>query len=181
MNQVKLEETLNKVNVDYEIYNDIIDSIRKSYCEKLDTLVISFNNKVIVEEADDSTLEKFLFQFGVEIYQLSSKLEQIGMKEDISKIVYKEIYNTSYLNSREKDGEKKNKLTVAELVAIAEQSSNYECIVNMLYDRLYSEMKIKISSANEIVSSIRKVITRRMQQDSFSFSDSNCNNLPNVL
>ena len=169
MNYSGIEVSVKEVDSNYEICELVSKPILDSYCGELDKLVNDFNTIAVVNEADDSQLEKLLFTFGVVIYNLGSRLEGVGLKEDISKILYKEAYNTAYLNGKGLVGEK-NKPTVAELTSMAEQQSKTEQITNIIYDRVYSEMKTKLSSAIELVNSIRKIITRRMQDNNFDNS-----------
>lgn len=166
MNYSDIENSVKEVDSNYEVCELVSRPILDSYCGELDELVNDFNIRAVVNEADDSQLEKFLFTFGVVIYNLGSRLEGVGLKEDISKILYKEAYNTAYLNGKGLVGEK-NKPTVAELTSMAEQQSKTEQIINIIYDRVYSEMKTKLNSAIELVNSIRKIITRRMQDNNF--------------
>ncbi len=167
MNYPDIESYASKVDSDYQICEEMSKPILDSYCGDLDKLVYDFNANAVIKEADNSQLERFLFTFGVEIYNLGSKLESVGLKEDISKVLYKEAYNTAYLDAKGLVGDK-NKPTVAELTSIAEQATKNEIIVNTIYDRVYSEMKTKLNSAVEIVASIRKIISRRMQEFDFS-------------
>lgn len=173
----KLEDVMESVQDSFSEYNDILSPIIRSYSGDMDSLINEFNNEVILREASNDTLESFLFRFGVQIYQLSSKIEEVGMKEDISKVVSKEVYNKAYLNKSAEAEEKKVKLTVAQLTAMSEQEAKYESLVNMIYDRLYSEMKLKLNAAIDIVNSIRKIISRRMQEFdlSNSFTDTQLN------
>lgn len=166
MTYQQISDVIKNVDSDYTVCEDVAKPILDSYCGELDNLVNDFNLAAVVNEADDFQLENFLFKFGVAIYALGSKLESVGLKEDISKILYKEKYNEAYLSNKG-FGDDKKKPTVAELTSLAEQESKHEIVVNMIYDRVYSEMKTKLSSAIELVNSIRKIITRRMQDNSF--------------
>lgn len=166
----ELKDALKEVDDNYLIYEDITNSILTTYVGDLDELMQDFNADAIQGDADDRLLEKYLFELGNQLYFLSSKIEQLGIKEDISKLLFKEAYNLQYLSSREKDAEKKNKLTVAELTAIAENNSREQQIVNILYSRIYSQIKLKMNAAYDLVNSIRKIITRRMQEQNLSFS-----------
>ena len=163
-------EAFKNVNDNTLIYEDITKNIVNEYVGDLDELIRDFNADVVQGDADDRILEKYLFELGNKLYFLSEKLEQVGIRDDISKMLYKEEYNTQYLANREKDSDKKNKLTVAELTAIAETNSKEHQIINSLYSRVYSQIKMRMSAGYDLVSSIRKIITKRMQDQNLSFS-----------
>ncbi len=165
-----IDRTLKLVDDTTLVYEDITNKIVEAYIGDLDELIKDFNEDAVEKDADDRTLEKYLFELGSKLYFLSAKLEQIGIKDDISKMIYKEEYNLQYLANREKDSDKKNKLTVAELTAIAESLSKEKQVVNSLYSRIYSQIKMRMSAGYDLVSSIRKIITKRMQDQSLSFT-----------
>lgn len=166
----EFKDALQDVDNTYLIYEDITNKIIEEYVGDLDELMDDFNEDAVKGDADDKTLEKYLFELGNKLYFLSSKLEQVGIKDDLSKMIYKEEYNFHYLANREKDSERKNKLTVSELTAIAETNSKQQQIVNNLYSRVYSQIKMRMTAGYDMVNSIRKIITRRMQDQNLSFS-----------
>jgi hypothetical protein len=80
----------------------------------------------------------------------------------------KEVYNRAYLNNQIKDSEKKNKTTVAENQAVAEQESQYESVISLIYEHAYKIVKFKIDAAKDMVGTLRKIISRRMQEEQLS-------------
>ena len=52
---------------------------------------------------------------------------------------YIEAYNNAYLGNQLKDSEKKNKTTVAENTAVAEQSTVNESAINTIYNAAYGK------------------------------------------
>lgn len=107
---------------------------------------------------------------------MGDRLENIGIKADLSDAARKEVYNKAYLNNQVKDVEKKNKTTVAECQAVAEEASKYETIVNSIYERAYKIIKYKIDAANKLIDVIRKVITKRMNDDTVNYQLSRVSN-----
>ena len=167
---MSIQNKMNAMESDSLVYDNITSKVIEAYVGDLDRLIQDFNADAVDSDIDDRTLEKYLLELGNKLYFLSAKLEKIGVKEDVSKLLYKEVYNSSYLSNREKDSERKNKLTVAELTAIAESESKQEQIVNILYARIYSQIKMRMTAAYDLINSIRKIITRRMQDKSMSMS-----------
>ena len=76
-----------------------------------------------------------------------------------------------------KDSERKNKTTVAENQAVAEQESQYEAVVSSIYDHAYKMVKFKIDAAKDMVNTLRKIISRRMQEQQLaSFGNNKISN-----
>ena len=82
--------------------------------------------------------------------------EQLGIKDDIARAVYKEMYHTSR-DSLEKG-------TVSDKDSLAELASQQEALVSVCYKRAYSIVKAKVTAAQEIMSSVKKIISRRMSE-----------------
>ena len=165
-------ESMNEVftstedNVQY--FTDISDTLVKSYTSDMDTLMSDLYTDCIKNDASDMILEKYLLELNNMLYFLGSKLETIGIKEDLSKLASKESYNNAYLRNRLKDAEQRNKTTVAELTALAEDASKYETVLNSLYSRVYKQLKFKMDAGYDMVNSLRKIITKRMQDQSLA-------------
>lgn len=146
-----------------EYYINICNSLVSEYAAGLDELMNKFYNDCVVSEASDQELEKYLFELNTNVYFLSAKLESTGIKQDLSKIAMKESYNLEYLDAKFKAETAKIKTTVAELSSIAEEKSKYDTVLNSLYSRVYSTIKSKIDACYDTISSIRKIISKRMQ------------------
>ena len=92
----------------------------------------------------------------VYIYYASAMQEQLGIRDDISKAVYKEIYHTARASQ--------DKGTIADKDDLAQLKSQQEYITNVCYNRAYKIVKSKVESAQEILSSCKKIISRRMTE-----------------
>lgn len=153
-------------NVAY--FTAISDELVSSYTSDLDQLMSDLYEDCIKKDASDRILEKYLLELNNMLYFLGGKLETVGIKEDLSKMAAKECYNDAYLKNRLKDSENRNKTTVAELTALAEESSRYEAVLNSLYSRVYKQIKFKMDAGYDMVNTIRKIITKRMQDQSLA-------------
>ena len=90
------------------------------------------------------------------IYFAGGMCEQLGIRDDISKSLWKEIYHT-----------KRNELergTVADKDSLAELASQQEQLTNICYNRAYRIMKSKVENAQELMSSCKKVLSRRLAE-----------------
>jgi len=154
----KLSNTKHKVEEDSAQLQAIVDDIVKPYVEDLDKY-IAFVRDVLKDGENPPTaqeLDDFCMNISVFIYYASGMQEQLGIKDDISKAIYREMYNT--VRDNQTSG------TVADKDTIAELSSQTEYLTSVLYKRAYSIVKAKVAAAQEILSSVKKVISRRIQE-----------------
>ncbi len=163
-----MDEVFSSTEDNVQYFTDISDNLVKSYTSDMDSLMSDLYTDCIQNDASDKVLEKYLLELNNMLYFLGSKLETIGIKEDLSKLASKESYNNAYLRNRLKDAEQRNKTTVAELTALAEDASKYETVLNSLYSRVYKQLKFKMDAGYDMVNSLRKIITKRMQDQSLS-------------
>ena len=82
--------------------------------------------------------------------------EQLGIRDDISKTVYKEVYHTA--RSELTEG------TISDKDSLAELQSQAEQVTNICYNRAYKIMKAKVENAQELLSSCKKVLSRRISE-----------------
>lgn len=138
--------------------DDIVTEIIQPYCKDLDNYV-SFIADCLNDGNNpptDAELDDFCLNLSTYIYFAGGMCEQLGIRDDVSRAVYKEIYHSSRANLE--------KGTVADKDSLAELNSQQEQIVNVCYSRAYKSLKAKISAAQELLQSCKKVIGRRMQE-----------------
>ena len=82
--------------------------------------------------------------------------EQLGIRDDIAKAVYKEMYHTARASQ--------DKGTVADKDSLAELASQEQYIVSSAYSRAYKTLKSKVENAQELLGSVKKVLSRRMAE-----------------
>ena len=158
----KILEVSNITEENSQEFTNISDQIVSAYTDELDSLMVDMNNDIIKKDASDLLLEKYWLELINMLCFMGQKLETIGIKDDLSKLSAKEVYNDAYLNTPASENGKKT--TVAELTAIAENKSRYETIMNNIYSRAYKQIKFKIDAGYEMLSSLRKIISKRMQE-----------------
>lgn len=138
--------------------NDIITEIIEPYCKPLDDYV-SFIAECLGNgetSPTDLELEDYCINLSTRIYFAGGMCERLGIRDDIAKAVYKEMYNTQRNNL--------DKGTVADKDSIAELKSQEEFIISSAYTRAYKIMKNKIENAQEVLQSCKKILSRRMQE-----------------
>lgn len=151
-------------------YLSISEKLVKEYTSDFDELMQDLKGDLVDGDPTDAVMEKYVLELNNMLYFLGDKLEGVGIRDDLTKMASKEVFNNAYLESREKDTERKNKTTVAELTAIAEDASKYESILNSIYSRVYKQIKLKMDAGYDMVNTLRKVISRRMQEASLSLT-----------
>lgn len=146
-------------------FTDLFDLILTGYTNDIDKTLKDINDSLIINKICPSSddIEIYMLKLNNEIYKLSDSIERIGIYDSVSKAIYKDCYNQIYLNNQIKDGEKRNKTTVAELTALSEQGTVYENLVNDVYNRVYKTLKNKLDAAQSMLATLSKLLSKRMQ------------------
>lgn len=148
-------------------FTQISDSLVEAHTKDLDELMRRIKMDTIDTEASDALLERYILELSNLLYFVGQRLENMGIKEDLSKIAAKEVYNNSYMDNLNREGKKP---TVAELTSTAENDSKYETVITTIYSRAYRQIKYKSDAAYEMLSSLRKIVSKRMQEYQLSFN-----------
>lgn len=140
------------------IIDSIVSDVIQPYCKNLDKYVefISECLRDGNQPPTNSELEDFCLNLSTNIYFAGGACEQLGIRDDISKAVFKEAYNSVRLSQ--------DKGTVADKDTVAELASQQEQLTNICYSRAYKTMKAKVDAAQELLSSCKKVLSHRMQE-----------------
>ncbi len=141
---------------------DIVCTIVDKYTKDLDSFVERVKNGLEDKEKPLTTneLSNICVRLATYIYFASAMTEQLGIKDDISRALYKEVYN----NNRNL----LDKGTVADKNTQAELSSQKEYLVNVIYSRSFRIVREKVDSAQELMSSCKKVLTLRISEQNLS-------------
>lgn len=168
----KVEELMTSTTENVQYFEETCRQVVNAYSEALDNLMFDiYQDCIKTSNPSTSTLEHYFLELTNMIYFMGEKAEKLGIYNDMSKSAAKEVYSKAYLQSQVKDTiEKRNKTTVAECTATAELASQYESIVNSIYERAYREVKYKIDAAKDMMGTLRKVISRRMLEIELSGS-----------
>ena len=162
---VKVDELLQATGKNVEYFNTVTKQVTEAYSTHLDKLMQDFYQRhKEIKDVPTAELENLYLELTNLLYFMGDKLEQLGIHDDMSKAARQEVYNKAYLDNQVKDTDKKNKTTVAENIAVAENAAQYESVVNSIYARAYKILKYKIDAGYEMVNTLRKIISRRMQE-----------------
>ena len=110
----QMDEVVQTTETNVQYFTGISDKLVTEYTADLDGLMRDLYQDAIQKDASDKELEKYLLELNNMLYFLGTKLETVGIKDDLSKLAAKESYNEAYLSNRMKDAEHRNKTTVAE-------------------------------------------------------------------
>ena len=156
----KFETTDNNV----EAFQDICTKLVGYYATDLDELMLQVKEDVVdVDDVDTNTIEKYFLKLTNHLYFMGVQVETLGVYDDLSEISAKEEYNKTFIDSQGiAPNDTKSKVTVAERQAIAEETAKYGFTVNSIYNRAYKIIKFKIESAQEMVKTLSKVLSKRM-------------------
>lgn len=162
-----VEKIKGKVETASVHVDDIVKGIITPYCKDLDAYVKFIATCLKDGEKPPTTteLEDFCMNLSTYIYFAGGMCEQLGIRDDISKAIWKEMYNT--VRDENATG------TVADKNTQAELQSQHEQLVNVCYSRAYKTMKSKVDSAQELLSSCKKVLSHRMQEEQLTHMMSN--------
>ena len=152
-------ETIQKtIEADSEVIDKIVDDIIRPYCKDLDKYILFIKDCLKDGENPPTTdeLDDFCLNLSTYIYFAGGMCEQLGVRDDIAKAVYKEMYHTK--RSELSSG------TVADKDSLAELASQAESVTSFTYARAYKTMKAKVENAQELLSSVKKVLSHRIQE-----------------
>jgi len=165
----KVHQLISETESSIEYFVKISDQVLDAYTSDLDDIMQKiYKEVVLIEYPATDVIEKYFIELSNVIYFMSEKLERLGVYEDMSKAMMQEVFNRAYIDGQTNSLDSKTKITVAELTARAQESSKYEAVVNSIYSRSYSVFKSKINSANTMVATLSKILSKRMQEMNLS-------------
>ena len=162
----RLDEEFEKTDNNVSTFQNICDGVVNYYSSYLDELMIDIKRDIVEsEDVDTNTLEKYFLKLTNQLYFMGIQVETLGVYDDLSEISAKEEYNEVFIKSQGiTPSDIKSKATVAERQAIAEEAAKYGFTVNSIYNRAYKVIKFKIESAQEMVKTLSKVLSKRMTE-----------------
>ena len=152
----KIGQLQKQVEAHSQSLMEIVSEIIEPYCKDLDRYV-TFIRDCLKDGENPPTneeLDDFCLNLSTLIYFAGGMCEQLGIRDDISRSVYKEVYHTA--RSELKEG------TISDKDSLAELQSQTEQVTNICYNRAYKIMKSKVENAQELLGSCKKVLSRRM-------------------
>lgn len=151
-----LQPVQDRVEQNATLIDEIVNKLVADYCQQLDDYVYQIQS-VLADEANPATdeeLDDFVMNLPIFLYFAGECQEALGVREDVAKAIRAELYNATF---------DKASGTVAAKNAAAELACQTETIVQIAYARAYKKVKARMEIGNELLQSIKKVITRRTE------------------
>lgn len=158
INEVEIHELQKRIDKNSTLINDLSNQLVNDYCKSLNEYV-KFIQNILKDDKHPPTaqeLDDFVLNLPVLLYFCGEAQENLGIKTDVAKSIRQEKYNSIY-NALEKG-------TISDKTSASELATQAETITHIVYDRAYRIVKEKMMAAYELLGSIKKVITRRMQE-----------------
>lgn len=123
---------------------------------QLDELHQEIKQKLVSKDYTIDELEHWALILPVFSYELGERQEVVGIREDMAKMVREEVFNRAFLDA---DGSVQAKKSEAEIQSTLEQ------LYQTAYARAYRIIKSKNEATQEIINSIKKVLTRALEEE----------------
>ena len=153
----KIELLQDRIDNNSKLINDLTNKLVADYCKQLDNYV-RFVQSLLQDDKHPPTaqeLDDIVMNLPVLLYFAGEAQENLGIKTDVAKAVKQEKYNEIY---------NEVKGTISDKTAKSELAAQSETITHIIYDRSYKIVKCKMEAAYELLSSCKKVISRRMSE-----------------
>ena len=157
-----LDAVVQKTEDTVVYFENIVSQITNFYTKEITEImenIKSFYDNIAT--VDTSIIEANLVRLTNSIYFMGTNIEALGIRNDISEALYKEVYNKEYLDQQ--NIQKDKKLTQATLQALADNKSMYENLVNSIYERAYKNVKFRIDSASDMTRVLSKMLTNYIE------------------
>lgn len=162
----KVTEVEGNVSVAVSVLNEIVTR----YSSQLDAIMEGIYHDIVsIKEPPTSDIEKYFLELTNALYYFSTNAEYLSLYDGIAKSMCKEAYNNAYLSVND-NADKASKKTVAEVTAIAEAQSTYDQTVSDIYNKAYRILKAKVETAQTMVSTLSKILSKRMSEQQMAFT-----------
>lgn len=153
----KVKQNNDRVENLTAVVRDMVRVLVDDTCKDLDEYMAMIE-KMLQDKQNpptDGELEDLTLNLPSLLYVVSSRREALKIKEDVSRAVYKDVYN----RVREKA-----QGTVADKDTAADLAAQSEAISVIVLQRTVTTVKSKEEAAWEMLNSVKKVLTRRIAE-----------------
>lgn len=162
----KLKESQQKIEELSGIIDVIIDRLVRKYCSELDAEMKKITDKIQNYEQkplSDLELDNIIIRLPQLIYWASEGQEILGVRADISESLKDEGFIVAYQDTQGSVGQRKLQ---------AESEVLLEELTTMIYDRATKKIKLKVNYAIEMLQSVKKIYTKRINDYDWNKDDS---------
>ena len=178
INDDTLKEKYDDIKYYLEYYNKLGQPLVEEYSKDLDSKVNDINIylsniRKYDLDFDILSLQKIVIDLSSTIYYTTSRLEQVNLLADMSKVTYKDKYNEAYTSKQGAAKVDQRKYTADQLRALADQEAIEEELIHFIYEHAAAVLKSKIDSANELLKAVSKSLSAQIQSmQTFSYNKS---------
>lgn len=155
-NVENIQEIVDDVNQRYSDIENIVENVVKDYSKDLDDLVAEIKESLAHHQTlTDMELDMYIASIPLQLYYVSSAIEALSVKEDIIKAKRQLIY---HLKREEAEG------TIDDKNNYAESAVSQETLVRDIFIKASKKLKYKADMALELSTSLKKILSRRMEE-----------------
>ena len=143
-----------------EQMNDVLETVNTiaiTYTKQLDNCIEEV--KELLKNKDDLTIEQlnyYISYIPVLLYELTDKIQDLGVKTDAARMQRKQMFNEIY--------DKQEHGTVAQKTAVAQMGSNSEQMIEDVFTRVYKKCEDKVEMATMLHGSLKKILQWRVSE-----------------
>ena len=124
-------------------------------CKNLDEAVCNAHDLLRKQVITNTELEQGILDVSTQLYYLVQGQETLGIHEDLARSVRSEVYHNIKLNA---DG------TAQDRLSKAESATALNNVVITIYSRAYKTIKAKSEAGNEVLASMKKILSARIAE-----------------
>lgn len=158
----QLNEVLQRVTNNAEQVDKLVFEVVRHYCAPVDLLLDRLKYVLQSQDISDKQLDHYILNIPAQLYFTNTVAENLGIRDDIARLLYKEAYNK---HRQAANG------TVADKSAQAEMHSNAEALAAVVYNRAAKMVRSKMDMAYEMLAALKKVVSHRMAEKQLANSD----------
>ena len=149
------------IDTNYGVIQEYSNTIERQYSDELDKYVRKVKRILErikegeLENYSDEYLEYHIIAFPTVLYEIVESLEDLGSKQDLSKLHREERYSEVYSSILEG--------TIPDKESKAKRQVMAETIMMEIYKRAYNKLKKKFDVAMELHASLKKALDHRMK------------------
>lgn len=160
----KVDSLIQDTETNVKYFNNTCANIVSKYSQSLDNLMQDlYVDCIKKDDVSLDTLEKYYLELSNMIYFMNEQLEQLGIHADMANKASNEVYAKGYIKASELRDDNGKKKPVEEIKALANTESQYESVVASIYDHAYKVVKGKISSGQDLMDTLRRIISTRTE------------------
>ena len=133
----------------------LVNKILENEVKELDAYMNNLKRELNLSDLSISELNLVLMKLCSYSYYLSTRQELIGVRQDIAAIYEKEKYNKSFNDLQG---------TVASKTSRAEELTQEEAIISLVWEKAYKAIKLRIDSLNRYIDAVKKITSTKIAE-----------------